>query len=507
MQGGKWLFSPDYRREAARPGAEKEIGGILRETMKGENAPQDSWLSRQARRWKENPDAPHTSLEYDPQSVDFSHDINVSEHVNPIQSHQVLPHQAGSDVRQFLINKLKALKKKRAVETEPLYQQLAQVDEGLDPVQGHTLINQKLRTAKGNTRTHLERTQKELEANDPSPLKKQPLTEDEKKNLTVARQFLKDFEASPHSTPETVAEMKRQLGLEAEPVRRNPKPQEIDNTLQWLGDEISKARKAGEHSLARELTEVKKALEGDLETIPQGQGYRQKYTELSKPVNVIEDHRTLGKMVEKDPVTKQYKLSDSEIPAKVVGTSLKSVDDAKDLMKHLKGKQGEPARKSLEGAINKSILDFITDEHGKVSTAKIHTWKKNHPGAFVLYPSLETRLKNLANAQYFTESLLGKSRNLSVLEAYQSLPLHLFKKLFRKIPAGGKVIEIVHQALGKEKEGLRQELLDIALKDPETARILMTPVREERKLEKYLQGGIRTGARIVARNQEKGNDR
>jgi hypothetical protein len=513
--GGKWVFSPEYRKEVARPGAEKEIGGILRETMEvpaetktpfllTPSGIREAWqdVTHDFKTRKEplnNRTSPVNEMAY----AGASHDINVPEHLNPLESHQVLPDQAGSDVRQFLMNKVNTLKKKRSVETKPLYQELAQVDEGLDPVQGHTLINQKLRTAKGSTRTHLERTQKELEVNDPSPLKKQPLTEDEKKNLTAARQFLRDFEANPHSTPETVAEMKRQLGLEAEPVRRNPKPQEIDNTLQWLGDEIGKASKAGEHSLARELRQVKEALEKDLETIPQGRGYRQKYAELSKPVNAIEDHRTLGKMVEKDPVTKQYKLSDSEIPAKVVGTSLKSVDDAKDLMKHLKGKQGEPARKSLEGTINKSVLDAITDEHGKVSTAKIHTWKKNHPGAFVLYPPLETKLKNLANAQYFTDTLLGKSRNLSVLEAYQSLPLHLFKKLFRKIPAGGKVVDVVHKALGKEKDVLRQELLDKALKDPETARILMTPVREEGKLEKYLQGGIRTGVRVGMGKQEK----
>jgi hypothetical protein len=175
-------------------------------------------------------------------------------------------------------------------------------------------------------------------------------------------------------------------------------------------------------------------------------------------------------------------------------------------MKHLHGKQGEKARQSLEGTINKSVLDFITDEQGKVSTAKIHTWQKNHPGAFVLYPRLETRLKNLANAQHFTDTLLGKSRNLSVLEAYQSLPLHLFKKLFRKIPAGGKVVEVIHKALGKEKEALRQELLDKALKDPETAQILMTPVKDEGKIEKYLQGGTRAGARMVLRNHGKGNE-
>lgn len=492
LQGGKWMFSPQYRREIAHPGAEKEIGGILRETMKGENAPTESWLERQTRRGRENPDIP-----VDQDTLDrFSHEMNVGEHLHPIESHQVLPHEAGHDVRKLLTNKVDTLKKKRASETEPLYQQLAQVDEGLDPVQGHTLINQKLRTAKGSTRSHLEKTQRELEANDTSPIKKQPLTEDEKKNLAKAREFLRDFEVNPHSTPESVAMMKRQLGLDAEPVRRNPKPQEIDNTLKWLGDEIGKAGKAGEHSLARELTEVKKALESDLETIPQGRGYRQKYAELSKPINAIEDHRTLGKMVEKDPVTKQYKLSDSEIPAKVVGTSMKSVDDAKDLMKHLKGKQGEVARKALEGTIHKSLLDVITDEHGKVSTAKIHTWKKNHPGAFVLYPQLETKLKSLANAQLMTDQIMGKSRNLSVLEAYQTLPKHLFKKLFRKTIIGQPVLDFIHKTLGKQKDAIRQELLDKALKDPATAKILMTPVKESGKLTKYLQRGLKTSARV-----------
>ena len=238
--------------------------------------------------------------------------------------------------------------------------------------------------------------------------------------------------------------------------------------------------------------------------MPQGLEYREAYEHLSRPINAIEEHRTLGKMVgeKKNTYSQQYTLSDSEIPSKVIGASLKSADDAKELMKHLKGKQGESARKSLEGTINKSLLDVITDENGKVSTAKIHTWKKNHPGAFVLYPQLETRLRSLANAQFMTDQIIAKSRNLSVLEAYQTLPKHLFKKLFRKTIIGQPVLDFIHKTLGKEKDAIRQELVDKALKVPATARILMTPVKEGGKLEKYLREGVRASARLALRERK-----
>ena len=38
----RWVFSPEYRQQVARPGAEKEVGGILREIMmpEGELTPE-----------------------------------------------------------------------------------------------------------------------------------------------------------------------------------------------------------------------------------------------------------------------------------------------------------------------------------------------------------------------------------------------------------------------------------------------------------------------------------
>jgi hypothetical protein len=472
----RWVFSPEYRQQVARPGAEKEVGSILRETV----IPEGELTAERLH--------------------DAAHQMNVGQQISPLDSHQVLEGDTGNALRQFLIRKVDDLKKKRTQKTAPLYKQLEQVEEGLDPVQGEGLIDQKLRTAKGNVRTHLEKTKKELQANQQEKHPQQPALSPEDRK--AKEDFLKAF-MSTSERPEMVEKVKQQLGLTSpESLKSSPKPQEIDNTLKWLGDEIVKASKAGENSLARELTEVKKALERDLETIPQGRNYRKTYGDLSKPINEITQHRTIGNMVYKDPVTGVYKLSDSEIPSKIISTSLKSVDNAKDLMKHLKGKRGESVRKALEGTIHKDVLEAITNEHGKVSTAKIHTWKKNHPGTFILYPPLEKKLENLANAQYFTDQIMGKSRNLPLLEAYESLPLHLFKKTFRKIPGGGKLVEWIQETLGSEKNALRQELLEKALKDPVTAKILMTPVREEGKLWQYLQQSIKTGVRVTTGKRE-----
>lgn len=61
----------------------------------------------------------------------------------------------------------------------------------------------------------------------------------------------------------------------------------------------------------------------------------------------------------------------------------------------------------------------------------------------------------------------------------------------------------IQETLGSEKNALRQELVDKALnKDPVTAKILMTPVREEGKLWQYLQQGIKTGVRVGMGKQE-----
>jgi hypothetical protein len=522
-KGGKWVFSPNYRQEAALPKVKQELGGALRETMGVPHDAKPSFIltpSGMKEAWRdvkhdfktrkdsriEAPVGENKDYAYE----QASHVLNVPENLSPLEKHQTLPDKAGHEVRRFLLDKLNVLKRKRSAVTEPLYQELHSVKEGLEPVQARTLIDQKLKTAKGSTRSHLEKTRKELEANDPTPLDRKSLSPEQQQELTIYKQYVENAEKHPHYNPHapnpTIGEFRNRISeLEGSPSPvRQPTPGELDHTLQWLGDEISSAHKQGKDSLARELTQIKEAVEQGLESLPQGLEYREAYEHLSRPVNAIEEHRTLGRIVgeKKNTYSQQYTLSDSEIPSKVIGASLKSADDAKELMKHLKGKRGQQVKQSLQGVIHADVLKNITDEQGKVSLSKLHTWKKNHPGAFVLDAQLETKLRNLGNAQHFTDTFVAKSRNLPLLEAYQSVPSYLFKKLFRKTPIGTPILEFMHKAVGAEKNALRQELIDKALKDPHMAQILMTPVKEEGKIMQAIQKASKGGARMVFRNQE-----
>lgn len=536
---GKMLFSPEYQQKMAQEGAQKNVGKILREEMTGQQEKPLSWsyrmgydgseavnaLKQGAKQFVKSPldwlngsvkeKHPSTSLAahnvlelaQDMNLDTFAHDINVDSRVAPFKEHQVLPHQAGSDVRSFLLKKLEDFYQKRSQETAPLYKELMSITEGLEPTQAREVIEHKLKTAKGDVRTHLERAEKELQSNDPTPLGKRTLTPQQQEELSGLKAHLAQTEShrdyDPKNPTPTVLTLRKMVhDLEGAPSSpRQPLPAELDNTLKWLGDEISSARKQGKDGLARELGEVKESIEGDMGSLAQGTDYRQKYNTLSKPINTIEEHRTLGKIVgeKKNTYSQQYTLSDSEIPQKVIGTSLKSVDDARDLMGHLRGKKGQQVRTSLEGTINKAVLEFITDEHGKVSTSKIHTWVKNHPGAFILSPGLQIRLKSLANAQHFADRIVSQAQNLSPLQAYHHLPFHVLKKHLSKYPFMHKVTGYFERILEQSGTKAQQEMLQQALTDPSMAVMMMTPIKNLKKLEKAILAGQKAG-QIILRN-------
>ncbi|GAO98116.1 hypothetical protein Cva_00764 [Caedimonas varicaedens] len=445
-KGGKWMFSPSYRQEVSRSKAEKEVGGLMRETLDVPDAsapgkyPTDHPLYKDYQRAGQeiNVDRQTQDLKRHqklPEQFEEKMAEEVAEHAQPFQDHQhpddafttimrqdveesqvplndqTAPSDAGQAMRQYLLGKLKNLYRKRSQETGPLYQELMGIEEGLEPAHAREVIAHKLDTAKGDVRSHLDRVEKELQPNDPTPLGQKTLTPEQQEELSALKAYLAQFENHRDYTPQNpspaiVNIRKRIHDLEGVPSSpRQPVPAEIDNTLKWLGDEIASARKQGKDGLARELTDVKRAIEEDLSSLPQGTEYRQQYNELSKPINALEEHGTLGKIVgeKKNTYSQQYTLSDGEIPSKVIGTSLKSADDAKALLTHLKGKKGQEVLSHLRGAIHHAVLNGITGADGKISRAKIASWQKNHPGAFVLYPELKHHLEDISHAQHMLD--------------------------------------------------------------------------------------------------------
>lgn len=408
---------------------------------------------------------------------DAAEAINVPRALQKMEP-RVSAEEAGSAVRESLVNTLEGHKKVRSEITRPLYEKIESIQEGIYPKTTQALLEKKLETAKGPVRETLAKIQKELHPN--------------VKTSAQDRRNQKILEEYKNVSPQTLEMIKAQFPVSTS---RAPRPIEIENTIKYVSDEISKAYRTGASKLGRELEEVKTSLETDFKTLPEGLAHRQKYAELSKPVSEIEEHRALGAIVEKKPYGKGYVLGPAEIPEKVINTSIKSVQDSQDLLKQI-GKDKKVVE-ALHGHINNEILTKIVNDEGRVSTSKLETWRKSHPGAFILYPQLETKLKNITNAQFMVNQILAKSKQLSPLEAVQMLPLTALKKLTDKIVGGGYVLNFVSKLEKASKIQKREQLLQQALEDPQVAKGLLAPLKDRPAMERLARHLMRYGPGVA----------
>ena len=470
-KGAQWAVSPAFREAAAKKSAEQDVGQLLREELlNGETASPETIRTR-------------------------AQELSVPRALQPLQDATANATETGAALRQYLTGTIDQHKKRRTSATAPLYRDLENSTTRIAPENAHSLIDQKLVSAKGSTRDALLNTKKELLSN----------TDDLSSQNIQERRFWDEF-LTAGGNPEIASQ-------HAPPPRnRNPYPIEIDKTLRWLDDEIGKARKAGTFDKAGELMDIKRELSKDLQNIPEGKQHRKIYSKLSQPINAIRDHPIFGSLVAKDPRTGLYKLADAELPEKVITSSLKSEQTAQDLMDIFKHNPNAKIRKQLERYIHTDLLGNILDiETGEVSTRRLLKYRKDNPGVFMLYPKLLNKIDTLENAKRLTDEIITKARNLPTFEAYQMLPVKLFKKAFRKLPLGDKVVDLMISSLGENKLNIRNEVLQKALQNPDFGTILMTPLAKEgithhrlNRLSKTLRDtGVVTARHTDSQNKEK----
>jgi hypothetical protein len=165
----------------------------------------------------------------------------------------------------------------------------------------------------------------------------------------------------------------------------------------------------------RVLTELIKKLDKDMEEIPEIFEARKIYREVMEPANFITENPILGKILNKDSgFTRPFTVTHSEIPARVISGS-KSIEGAKALMSDSAGmgtKEHKKMLETLKSYINSDILSNFVETSGKVNPAKFESWKKSNPGAFILDPSLNTKLKDLKNAQIHVDRTITQNKEL-----------------------------------------------------------------------------------------------
>jgi len=447
-KAASYPFSPSVRARVAEKEGAKEASKILQQATKGVSNPEEA--------------------------------MNVPKALKDLGS-RANAEEAGEAIRKSVAGQLEKHEKTRTKVTQPLYEKIESLEEGLNPSRTNALLEKELKTAKGPIRDTLERVQKELKPNIVS------------NSQDVFNEKVLEMYRNKNFSPETLRLIQEQFPVKGKVF---PKPVEIDNTIKYVSDEIKKAYRSGANKLGKELEGIKSALEEDFKSLPEGLVHREKYAELSKPVSAIKEHRALGKIVEKGEYGKGYKLGAAEIPKEFVNTSVKSIRDSKDLLKQI-GKD-KKAMESLHGYMNNDIIEKITNEAGKVSLPKLETWRKSHPGAFILYPQLETKLKNVSNAQFMVNQIETKANNLPALEAFQKLPLRILKKLIRKIAGGDLLLNFIHKIKDTAKIEKRDALLQKALADPQVAKMLMTPLKNKGALQKSIEYLARYGPGLTA---------
>ncbi len=154
-----------------------------------------------------------------------------------------------------------------------------------------------------------------------------------------------------------------------------------------------------ERQRKRELRQVLKAIDVDMETVPGIKETRQTYKELMRDANVIEENPVLKNIIKEKPgYTEQFLWEASEIPEKILNSS-KNKEVGRTLYQETVDNPILQGR--VKSYINSFLLDKISDNSGNVNIKKLDSFKKDYPGALELYPELNSRLSNIRNAQNF----------------------------------------------------------------------------------------------------------
>lgn len=252
-----------------------------------------------------------------------------------------LPESAkGEAIRMPLVKRFNKHKARREKLTSGLYKELESIKEGIDPVNAKALLKEEIAVSGPDNLSRLQRFQKGLTRNeiDPAVLEK---IKELKVNLKNIDKYYK------HLGTGAMEQLKAPLLKELrhlEPLSL-PRPIQIENTIQDLGDKVNTLSRAGNVNAARRYGGIKEAYTKDLANHPIGLKHREEYHRLSRPINEIEASPLLSNFVKEN--TDVNKAAGFVVPSERLPESIfnSSLADLKLLRKKASG--------------NKELLDLL----------------------------------------------------------------------------------------------------------------------------------------------------
>lgn len=372
------------------------------------------------------------------------------------------PELAGENIRRPITRNLETAIKKRAAVTDPLYEKVKELKTGVRLPQTTEFLRNESKYAKGDIKKALKDIENSISTNQTS-----------KKELAA---FNKKY---ANLSPQARAQLEEQIaGL--------PLPVELVNSLKDISGRIGAAKKSGNNEVARVLSLAKEKILADMAIIPEEQIARSTYAQLSKPVSAIEKEPLLSKFVKKDNFGQEFLLSPEKIPDMILGGSL---NNTKALMNQI-GRDPKTLNVVRGGVVNKLLNSSeLSSGEKALSYDKMNKFlKKNKAKLNLLFDTDQVKVLEDVNEILKKRNMvttLGRAAG-SNTQSETTLLNSLFdttsNKLLREgagytIPGGGMIYDITKDFIKNSKKAASKELLEKALLDPETAKLLLTPAK------------------------------
>lgn len=372
------------------------------------------------------------------------------------------PELAGENIRRPIARNLETAIKERAEVTTPLYEKVNELKTGVRLPQTNEFLKNESRYAKGDIKKALKDVENLISTNQTS-----------KKELATLNKKYANL------SPQARAQLEEQItGL--------PLPIELTNALKDISGRIGAAKKSGNNEVARILSLAKEKILADMAVIPEEQIARSTYAQLSKPVSAIEKEPLLSKFVKKDNFGQEFLLSPEKIPDMILSGSL---NNTKALMKQI-GHDPKTLNVVRGGVINKLLNSSeLSSGEKALSYDKMNKFlKKNKAKLNLIFDPDQVKVFEDVNEILKKRNMvatLGRAAG-SNTQSETTLLNSLFdttgNKLLREgasyvMPGGGIIYDTIKDFVKSSKKAVSKELLEKALLDPETAKLLLTPAK------------------------------
>jgi hypothetical protein len=229
----------------------------------------------------------------------------------------------------------------------------------------------------------------------------------EKEDLTAYKNALPLFDKKPENYSIQMGNLGRVTKSDLQDKIskiESPSIAQLEKSKQEIGDKIHKAKHAKEFERARTLRNIRDKLDEELEHIPEIKEAAKLWRIGSEPVNKVYEDPLIGKVLKTTKKGNEYKLGASQVSTNILKPSMKTHDGAERLLDIIGKDKG--TIDTIQKYINNDLVSSIVDlETGRVSLAKLDSWKKKYPYADKFYPHLNKKLNDIKSAQYLVNNI------------------------------------------------------------------------------------------------------